>query len=215
MGWALVIALAVAALAAFVAVFKAPRRTWEALAAALVFGLAGFALQARPDLPGAPKAATISVPKDAAAMVEARRELFDDSKVASNKYLVLADGYTRSGDFRNAATFALSAAEQQPSSAEAWLALGTNLLGHAGGALTPAAEYAFRRAIAADPAHPAAAYFLGMTLAQNDRLPEARTVWVALLERTPVDAPWRAGLMQSLARLDEFMARPQPQDGVR
>lgn len=215
MGWALAIILAVAAFAFFVVVFKVPRRTWEALAAALVFGLAGFALQARPDLPEANKEAKIEVPKDAAAMVEARRELFDDKKVAGNRFLVLADGYTRSGDFRSAASFALSAAEQQPDSAEAWMALGTNLLGHAGGVLTPAAEYAYRRAIAADPAHPAAAYFLGMALAQADRLPEARAVWGALLERTPADAPWRAGLVQSLGRLDEFLARPQSAGGER
>lgn len=206
MSWALAIALALAALAALIALFKAPRPTWEALAAALVFGLAGFAMQARPDLAGAPKVAAVAAPKGAEAMVKARRALFSGDLLAGSNLLIMADAYTRKGQFREAAALSLSAAEEQPRSAEAWLALGANLLAHAGGALTPAAEEAFRRAIAADPAHPAASYFLGMALAQNERLDEARAIWAALLARTPADAPWRGGLLDSLARLDQFVA---------
>ena len=206
MGWIGAIALAVAAIAVLIAVFKAPRRTWEALAAALVFGLAGFALQARSDLAGAPKLAAAAAPEGAEVMVKARRELFSGDPLAGSNLLIMADAYTRKGQFRDAAALSLSAAEEQPRSAEAWLALGANLLAHAGGALTPAAEEAFRRAIAADPVHPAASYFLGMALAQNARLDEARTTWVALLERTPAGAPWRAGLAESLARLDQLIA---------
>ena len=213
MGWIVVIGLAVLALALLIAGFKAPRRTWEALAAALVFGLAGFALQARTDLPSAPKAAIVAAPKGAEAMVSARRELFSADPLAGSNLLIMADGYTRKGQFRDAAALSLSAAEEQPGSAEPWLALGTNLLAHAGGVLTPAAEVAFRRAIAADPAHPAASYFLGVALTQNERFDDARKVWAALLERTPPGAPWRAGLVESLARLDQLIAGqgpPQP-----
>lgn len=213
MGWIAAVGLAVAALAVLVGVLRAPRRTWEALAAALVFGLAGFALQARPDVPGAPKTAVVAAPKSAEAMVTARRELFSGDPLAGSNLLIMADGYTRRGQFREAAALSLSAAERQPGSAEAWLALGTNLLAHANGALTPAAEEAFRRAIAAEPAHPAAAYFLGMALAQNERLDEARAVWAELLARTPANAPWRAGLEQSLKRLDQVIEAgvPAPQ----
>ena len=213
MGWFGAITLALAAIAALIAVFKAPRRTWEALAAALVFGLAGFALQARTDLAGAPKQATGAAPKSTEAMVKARRELFSGDPLAGSNLLIMADAYTRKGQFRDAAALSLSAAEEQPRSAEAWLALGANLLAHAGGALTPAAEEAFRRAIAADPAHPAAPYFFGMALAQNERLDEARATWAALLGRTPPDASWRAGLAEGLARLDQLIAGqgpPQP-----
>lgn len=215
MGWIVAIALALAALAALIAVFKAPRRTWEALAAALVFGLAGFALQARTDLAGAPKLAAAAAPKGAEAMVKARRELFSSDPLAGSNLLIMADAYTRKGQFRDAAALSLSAAEEQPRSAEAWLALGANLLAHAGGTLTPAAEEAFRRAIAADPAHPAASYFLGMALAQNERLAEARATWAALLGRTPPAAPWRAGLAEGLARLDQLIAGQGPPQPAR
>lgn len=206
MGWVVAILLAFGAFGAFILLFKAPRRTWEALAAALVFGLAGFALQARPELQGAPKEAVVAVPKSAEAMVTARRELFEGGELAGDRLLLMADGYTRRGQFRDGAALALNAAEARPQSAEAWLAVGTNLLAHANGALTPAAEEAFRRAIAADPAHPAASYFLGMAQAQNDRLGDARTTWAALLARTPADAPWRAGLERSLAQLDAVIS---------
>lgn len=215
MGWQIVGALALATLASLIVLFKAPRRTWEALAAALVFGLAGFAMQARTDLPGAPKPPAAAAPKSAEAMVKARRELFSGGALAGSNLLIMADGYTRKGQFREAAALSLSAAEEQPRSAEAWLALGANLLAHAGGALTPAAEEAFRRAIVAEPGHPAASYFLGMALAQNERLDEARATWAALLDRTPPDAPWRAGLVESLARLDQFIAGQTPPQGER
>ena len=49
MAWALAIALAAAALAVLIRLGRAPRAAWEVIAAALVFGLAGFAFQARPD----------------------------------------------------------------------------------------------------------------------------------------------------------------------
>ena len=42
-GWLIAIVLTIIALAALIVLGKAPRKSWEAIAAALVFGLAGFA----------------------------------------------------------------------------------------------------------------------------------------------------------------------------
>ena len=51
-GWLIAIGMMLVTVAALVVLGKAPRKSWEAIAAALVFGLAGFSYQARPDLGG-------------------------------------------------------------------------------------------------------------------------------------------------------------------
>lgn len=209
MGWALAIGLAVAALALVIVLFKAPRKTWEAIAAALVFGLAGFALQASPQQSGAPKQPAQASAKGGEALVKARRQLSAGGPIATNNYLIMADGYSRQGLYRDAAELAGAAAEKEPGNAEAWLALANNLVAHADGALTPAAEYAYRKAAAADPSHPGPLFFLGLALAQNGQLAEGRAQWAALLARTPPGAPWRADLEKRLAELDAFIARQQ------
>lgn len=209
MGWIVAFAAAVAALAAMIMLFKAPRRTWEAIAAALVFGLTGFALQASPEQPGAPKPPSVSTTKGGSALVDAQRQLSAGGALAGSNLLIMAEGYSRQGQYRDAAAIAFAATEKEPGSVEAWLTLGNNLVAHAQGSLTPAAEYAYRRAIAADPSHPGPPFFLGLALAQNGQLDEGRALWAGLLERSPPDAPWREDLKARLAELDAFIARQQ------
>ncbi|MEQ1497874.1 MAG: tetratricopeptide repeat protein [Novosphingobium sp.] len=209
MGWMIAIAAAAAALAVMIAVFKAPRKSWEAIAAALVFGLAGFALQSSPGQPGSPKSASASAGQDGKDMVNAQRRLSTGGVLAGSSLLIMADAFARKGQFRDAAAIALAAAEKQPGNAEAWLTLANSLVAHAGGSLTPAAEFAFRRAIAADPQHPGPAFFLGLALAQNGQLDAGRAQWAELLGRTPPQAPWRDDLQARLAELDAFIARQQ------
>lgn len=210
MGWIAPIALAALALAAMITLFKAPRRTWEALAAALVFGLAGFALQARPDLPGAPHQAEPAQQRSGAAMVAARQQLDNGGAVASGNLLIMADGYARQGQFRDAAGIALSATREQPGNAQAWLALANSLTAQADGVLTPAGEYAYRRALAADPAAPGPQYFFGLALAESGRLDEAHGLWSGLEKQAPADAPWRMAIAANLMRLEAIMAGQMP-----
>lgn len=213
MGWMIALGLALAAFAALVLVFKAPRRGWEAIAAALLLGIAGFAWQARPAQPGAPKEAQLAQRKDAAALVAARQELARQSGQAPNSWMVIADAFARNGQFGDAAGVVLGAVEKDPANADAWLALANNLVGHAEGALTPAARYAYARAIQADPTHPGPAFFMGLALASNGKLDEGRAMWAALLAGAPEDAPWRPDLEARLVRLDAFIAAQAAPDG--
>ncbi len=206
MGWVLVFGLALAAFAALVLVFKAPRKGWEAIGAALLLGIAGFAWQARPAQPGAPKQAVEAERKDATALVAARQELAKASGQPPNSWMVIADALARNGDFGDAAGVVLGAVEKNPDNADAWLSLANNLVGHADGVLTPASRYAYDRAIQADPQHPGPAFFLGLALAGEGKLDEGRALWADLLARAPKDAPWRADLTERLARLDAFIA---------
>jgi cytochrome c-type biogenesis protein CcmH len=206
MSWALIIALAALAFAALVFLFKVPRGGWEAVGAALLLGLAGYALQGSPAQPGAPKAPATQNKGNGQALVAARQQLRASGAQGTSSWLVIGDAMARNGQYADAASVLLGAVEKNPKDAEGWLALGNALVGHSEGALTPAALYAYQRAATAQPAHPGPPFFLGLALAQSGRLNEARVLWAELLARSPKEAPWRADLAERLARLDEFIA---------
>jgi len=206
MAWVLVATLAIAGFVALVAVFKAPRGSWEAIAAALIFGLAGFAYQGRPEQPGAPKDTVQAAARSGEAWVAARHQLSQGEPISRSRLLVTADALTRNGSFGDAASLALGATEEDPNNADAWLAVAINLLAHADGNLTPAALYAFRRTEQVDPKSPGLAFFLGLALAQNGEPDKGRAMWADLLARSPPDAPWRKEVEVRLAALDEFIA---------
>ncbi|GGB94479.1 hypothetical protein GCM10011494_11170 [Novosphingobium endophyticum] len=203
--WVLVVLLAVAGFAFMVFVLKAPRGGREAIAAALVLGIAGYASQASPGLPGQPKAAVESISGDAAAMVDARGKVSDSSIPPNDRWVVIADGLARNGRYGDAAAVLRGAVKANPGNSEAWLAMGNALVAHSDGLLTPAALYAFRRAARADPEAPGPPFFLGLAFAQSGRYAEARRLWADLLERTPQDAPFRDALAEQLDRLDAFI----------
>ena len=213
MTWVLVGLLAVAVFAGIAFGMKTPPGGREALAAALVAGLAGYAFQAHPDLAGAPKPAAQQVSKDPAALVAERRDLDGQQGLPGDKWLVIGDGLARNGQFADAAGVMLGAVEANPKNAEAWLAIANALVAHADGFLTPASLFAFQRASDAEPAHPGPPFFLGLAMAQSGRLVEARGLWAELLARSPADAPWRADLQQRLQKLDAFIAQTQSQAG--
>ena len=205
MTWVLVALLALASFAAAAFPFKAPRKGWEAIGAALLLGIAGFALQARPAERGAPKETAVKPADSGAALVAARRQLAQGDS-APNQWMVIADGLARNGQFGDAAGVVLGAVEKDPRNPDAWLSLANNLIAHADGTVTPAALYAYRRASEADPAHPGPPFFMGLALAQNGRLEEGRALWADLLAKSPADAPWRADLTRRLGELDALIA---------
>ncbi|MEJ2408944.1 MAG: tetratricopeptide repeat protein [Novosphingobium sp.] len=200
--WVLVVALASAAFALIAFVLKAPRGTWEAVIAALLLGLAGYITQGTPGEASAPKDAEEPVSKDAGALVEARLKVTNRGIPPNNKWVVFADGLARNGHYADAAQILRREVEIHPNNSEAWLAMANAMMAHAGGMLTPASLYAYRKAATTDPDNPGPPFFLGLALLQSGRANEARTLWADLLARAPGDAPWRAALAQQLQRLD-------------
>lgn len=208
MSWAIAIALAALSFGVIAFVLKAPRNGWEAVGAALLLGIAGYALQGRPDLPGAPKLAAENAASNAAALVEARKALNGQGggRGASSNWIVVSDALARHGQYADAAGILIGALEKEPKNSDAWLALGNALVGHAEGTLSPASLYAYRRAAQAAPDEPGPPFFLGLAMAESGRLAEARQMWGDLLARSPADAPWRSDLEGRIARLDAFIA---------
>lgn len=205
MTWVLVVGLAVAVMAVLVFVAKVPRGCRDAVGAALLLGLAGYAAQASPNLAGSPKAASEQTTSDAAVLVEGRAKITNSGVPTNNRWIVIADGLARNGRFGDAAEVLRGAIGDDPKNADAWLALANALVGHADSTLTPPAFYAYQRAIAAAPKAPGARFFLGLAYAREGRLAEARALWMAVLRDAPPDAPWRLPLAQQLMRLDAAM----------
>jgi len=204
--WLLAIGLAVVAFALGAFVFGVPRQAWTTFSAALALGLAGYALQASPDVPAAPTAGSSRTAEPNWAFVDARKAMVASDKRSTSNNMIVADALARQGQYANAATMLRAAVAENPRDAEAWLALGNALLEHADGALTPPALLAYRRAADLDPEGAGPGYFLGFALIRQGRLMDARSVWASTLETAAEDAPGREVLEESLGRLDMLIA---------
>ena len=212
MTWLLVLILAAAAFAAAAFVLKMPRGAWTLFAAALLFGLTGYALQASPDLPSAPSDRSAREAEDGSQMIEARLRFGRPDRLLPRE-LITADSLTRRGQFANAAAALRSAVERRPQDAELWLALAMNLVAHAEGRLTPPAEYAFERAEAAAPGQVAAGFFRGAAMLGQGQLDEGRSEWARALGEAQGNAWGRAELQARLAQLDAALAQRGGQGG--
>lgn len=177
MTWAIAIAVAVVAFAVAVVLFRLPRATWTSLAAALVFGLAGYTLQASPAIPGAPKSETQEGYVDEWEVLASRHLLIAGDDKSGSPVMITADAYARQGRFEDASAFLRNVIQQNPQDFDAWVALGNALTEQADGNLTQASVYAYRQANQLKPDNPAPAYFLGLALIRQGRMMEARSVW--------------------------------------
>ena len=194
MTWLAAIVLALTAFAVAVLAFRIDRGGWTTVAAALALGLAGYALQASPDVPGSPAEPVERVGEEGWQLVDLRKEMVGSASGLGSANLIVADGYTRRGKYADAAVILRGAVADNPRDAEAWLALGNALVEHADGALTQPALLAYRRAAEVEPTSAGPGYFLGMALIRQGRLMEARGVWQATLETAAEDASGRAAL---------------------
>jgi cytochrome c-type biogenesis protein CcmH len=202
----LAIALAAAAFGLAALVFKVPRRGWTTLGAAFMLGLAGYALQARPDLTGAPAKGAQSDSQLGSALVEARQAMVGEDERSRSGKLLTADAFARRGRYIEAAALLRGAVQDNPRDADAWLALGNALVEHAGGALTGPALLAYKRAEQASPGSVGPGYFLGLALIRQGRMDEARQAWSSTLAAARPDAVGRVQLETLLARLSEALA---------
>lgn len=209
MSWLPILAVAALAFGAAVFVLRLPKSGYTLLGAALLFGLAGYALQGSPGAPSSPgETGAEDDPRTGELLVEARREFFD-APTPPSRFLITSDAYARRGDQLRAAAFAESAVEENPADVEAWVALGNALSEHAGGQLTPAAIYAYGQAEARSPRSPAPGYFLGLAMLRTGQPERARAIWADLIAAAPADAPWRAILVERLGRLDSLLGSMQ------
>ena len=205
-GWIIAGGLSVLLMVALILIGRIPRPAWEITAAALLLGLAGYAWQGRPALDGAPrKAAKLSDAKFDEDLAEQRRGMAERYGPAG-QWLLLSDGLGRQGKTKEAANVLLSGLKQTPDDPNLWLGMGNALIAHAGGVVSPGADFAFRRAMALDPQAPAPRYFYGLALARAGQFQAARELWAPLAESAPKDSKIREELESNIARIDALLA---------
>lgn len=194
--------IALLALAVFLALWRFAgfnQATLQLLASALFIGIAGYAVQGRPLLNGKPVPPPARQEQSSSAFDQTGSQLPGLGTGAS--WLTIADAYQSSGDKQNAIRSIRARLQAHPNDAELWVALGSVLVMHADGMITPAAELAFGRAERLSPDHPGPTFFYGLSLAQKGKLKEAERIWTELLANAPADAEWRPVVEANLAAL--------------
>lgn len=181
--------------------------------AALMLGLAGYALQGSPSLPGKP-VARASEPDGFGEAITDQRQGMAERFGPAAQWLGMSDGFARTGKTELAARTLEKGLDKYPDNVDLWVGLGNALVAHGGGMMSPASALAFDEAAKRDPAHPAPPFFAGLALAQSGDYRGADQVWSALLARSSADAPWRADLEMRLAQLRAAMGEPVAGEGA-
>ena len=206
MGWLIFLVLAGAAAGALWRFARLDKAGLQLVAAALFLACAGYAWQGNPGLGGSPRRAADRAAAQATLFMALRRDMFGQFD-AADRWLNLADGYSRRGDSAGAAAIIRSGLRAHPDNAILWTGYGDALAVHGGGLLSPASEFAFRRAVALAPSHPAPFIFYGVRLAENGRLGDSEQALRRALALTPASAPWRQGLERQVVLLEQARTR--------
>jgi len=172
-------------------------------AAALLFGCAGYALQGHPGLAGSPREAKDAGPP--IPLTQIRHGFFGDFSPTEH-WLIMSEALASQGDTEEAAGVLQSAVREHPGDAQLWVGFGNALVDHAG-MLTPASDFAYRRAAELAPGHPAPIFFMGLALARSGDREGALTLWKSILAKAPADAPWRPMVEDAVAALSNPPSR--------
>lgn len=205
MGWLILLALVVLSLVGL-RLLGVRGAALTASAAALLLGGAGYALQGRPKLPGAPAQETEA--GDVFPLTKARHAFFGELTPAES-WLRMSEALARDGQSEDAVGILQNAVKRYPADPQLWIGLGNALVDHARG-MTPAAELAYRRAEQAAPGHPAAPFFYGLALARSGDRDRALALWRNILANAPPDADWRPLVEQGVTALSGPPAANHP-----
>src|SRR3546814_3841765 len=107
-----------------------------------MLGVAGYALQGSPALPGHPVAKQGAPDSFGEAITDTRQGMADRFGPAA-KWLALSDGFARTGQTALAAQTLARGLERNPANVDLWVELGNALDAHGGGAMSPAAALPF------------------------------------------------------------------------
>lgn len=175
-------------------------------AAAVAFGCAGYALQGRQDLVGMPRAAAERAPPMPVA--GARHALMGQFDY-SDTWLNMADALASRGNTQDAVNLLRTEVARHPNDYKLWVGLGNALFEHSR-TLSPAARYAYARAIQLAPGYPAPPFFLGLAEARSGNPEEAVRLWRGILANAPANASWRPMVEDGILLMTRGAAMPPP-----
>lgn len=212
MGWLMLAAIALLAGLALVAL-RYPRRLWTVPATAIMLGAAGYAWQGSPGLPGHPVKADAQPIKIDQGLIDLRDTMFGKYGTYAWSYANLADGMLRLGDRTRSVMVWQGAVRQVPNDAALWTGFGGALAEYDGNQISPAAQFAFDRALALAPQHPGPPFFYGLALIRANRFAEVKPWWEKALALTPEKASYRQQIETRLLMLDLFLQDVDRQQG--
>lgn len=202
----LIVAAGVLAVLALFAWRRLPSILYLPLAASLSLGLAGYAWQGRPDLPGAPVRPAVITQTSGERIDKPLMGMVRRLDAATN-WLMLSDSLARRGDSEGAAKVLAKAVKLYPQSADLWVGYGAAFLAHADGRATRASDMAFAEARARDPGHPGPDFYQGIAAVRAGDLDEAERLWSRAVERSSGEAEWRRDLVARLALIRALIAQ--------
>jgi tetratricopeptide (TPR) repeat protein len=194
--------------AALLVVLRVPRLLWPLAGAALMLGAAGYAWQGRPALGGESAVANrIKLPPDP-TYIQLRGTFFGRFGREA-VYFGISDRQLADGDVQFAAGVVTGGLQFAPDNIALWTELGNITALHDRGLVSPAALFAFKRAMSLAPEHPGPPFFLGLAYIRAGKFTEARPWWARALRLTPSDASYRSEIADRLVLLDQALKDPR------
>jgi cytochrome c-type biogenesis protein CcmH len=208
MGWVMLVLVAIAA-GGVLALIGYPKRLWTVAATALTLGATGYAWQGHPGIAGHPVEAHDEKVEVPAEIAKVRDAMFGQFNFDWNHFM-LSDSMIRSGSPASAVKAMQDGVFRAPNDGAMWTGLGSALAEHDKG-VSPAARFAFDRAMAVWPKHPGPPFFLGLALARAGQPVEGRAYVARAVALTPDTVSYKADLVMWLNLLDENIAAAQRQ----
>lgn len=185
---------------------KVPSASRPLIGAAVMLGLAGYALQGSPSLAGKPVVNSKELQGFGEEITD-RQQGMQDRFGPAAMWIGMSDGFMRTGKTELAAKALEKGLQKYPNDVDLWVGLGNALVAHGGGMMSPASALAFDQAVRLQPDHPAPPFFAGLAMAQSGDFVGADRVWTNLLERSPPGAGWEADLKMRLKQLHAAMGK--------
>jgi cytochrome c-type biogenesis protein CcmH len=135
------------------------------------------------------------------ALVAQVEQHLEKNPTDARGWTVLAPVLARLGRFDDAVKAYRNAINYGGETADRRADLGEVIAAAAGGVVTAEAKAEFERAQTLDAGEAKAKYFLGLAAEQDGRKADAASIWRAMLEKAPADAPWRPLVEAALTRV--------------
>lgn len=205
-GWLALGLLSLLSLSVLVYYVRSSKGLWQVAAAAVLLGMAGYALQGRPSLPPAPAQPREASAAGATQLVDIRADM-DESFGSAKRWLVTADSFAKQGDYPLSASYILSGLRTEPQNADLWSALGLQLMLASEGQMSPPAVLAFDKARAIQPKHPAPYYFAGLARLFAGDLDGAILHWEKTVSVATPKAKWKMRIESQLQAAKALQAQ--------
>jgi cytochrome c-type biogenesis protein CcmH/NrfG len=212
-GWLALGLLSLLSLSVLVYYVRSSKGLWQVAAAAVLLGMAGYALQGRPSLPPAPAQPLEAGAAGATQLVDIRADM-DESFGSAKRWLVTADSFAKQGEYPLSASYLKSGLRIDPQNADVWSALGLQLMLASEGQMSPPAQVAFDKARTIRPKYPAPYYFDGLARLFAGDLDGAILLWEKTVSLATPNAKWKTRIESQLLAAKALRAQATQTESI-